>query len=286
MRKRTFDISKYLAMLPLFEALSPDELHDVAAGSKLRRPARGEVVFRAGDPCNEFYVIVTGQVKLYMLSPSGQEKVVEVMGPGQSFGEAIMFTEQPYFMNAQALTDGMLLSVSKETVLAEIVHDHKFALRMLAGLSRKMHGLVRDVEANALHTGRQRVIRYLLNEPALDSGDADDLHTVSLPASKATISSRLSLTPEYFSRVLHEFEAQGLIKVDGREIRILDARRMAEQEALVQGGGVGTNIVAGGYPVAERPSRARASIARAADGAESRAPGCTEDCLARSRMRR
>jgi CRP/FNR family transcriptional regulator, dissimilatory nitrate respiration regulator len=235
MEARAFDVPKYLSMLPLFNALSPDELRDVAAGSTLRRLTRGEVAFRAGDACNEFFVIVTGQVKLFMLAPSGQEKVVELMGAGQSFGEAIMFTDQPYFLNSQALTDSLLLSVSKQAVIAEIVRDHRFALRMLGGMSRKMHGLVRDVETYALHSGRQRVIRYLLGDQASGNRGAAELRTVSLPASKATISSRLSLTPEYFSRVLHELEAQGLIAIDGRDIRILDARRLAIHEVPAQG---------------------------------------------------
>ena len=174
MEARAFDVPKYLSMLPLFNALSPDELRDVATGSTLRRLTRGEVVFRAGDPCNEFFVIVTGQVKLFMLAPSGQEKVVELMGAGQSFGEAIMFTDQPYFLNSQALTDSLLLSVSKQAVIAEIVRDHRFALRMLGGMSRKMHGLVRDVETYALHSGRERVIRYLLRDQVLDNRDAAD----------------------------------------------------------------------------------------------------------------
>jgi Crp-like helix-turn-helix domain len=105
----------------------------------------------------------------------------------------------------------------------------------LGGMSRKMHGLVRDVETYALHSGRQRVIRYLLGDQASGNRGAAELRTVSLPASKATISSRLSLTPEYFSRVLHELEAQGLIAIDGRDIRILDARRLAIHEVPAQG---------------------------------------------------
>lgn len=228
MEARTFDVPKYLSLLPLFNDLSPDELRDVAAGSTLRRLARGEIVFRAGDPCSEFFVIVTGQVKLFILAPSGQEKVLELMSAGQSFAEAIMFTDRPYFLNAQALADSLLLSVGKQAVIAEIVRDHRFALRMLGGLSRRLHGLVRDVETYALHSGRQRVVRYLLRDCAPGCAQAC---TVALPASKATISSRLSLTPEYFSRVLHELEAEGLIEIDGRNIRILDAVRMTGQEA-------------------------------------------------------
>jgi CRP/FNR family transcriptional regulator, dissimilatory nitrate respiration regulator len=71
----------------------------------------------------------------------------------------------------------------------------------------------------------QRVIGYLLRDVDADNGDAPV--TVSLPVSKATIASRLSLTPEYFSRVLHELEAAGLVRIDKRDIHILDAQALA-----------------------------------------------------------
>jgi CRP-like cAMP-binding protein len=172
-------------------------------------------------------VVVTGQVKLFVLSPGGQEKVVELIGPGQSFGEAIMFTDRPYILGAQSLVDTLLLTVSKDAVIREIERDHRFALRMLAGLSRRMHGLVHDVEAYALHSGLQRVIGFLLRDQAVEDCDPAQMLTVSLPVSKATIASRLSLTPEYFSRVLHELEAHGLIEIDKRDIRIPDPKKLS-----------------------------------------------------------
>lgn len=225
---RPFDVPRYLSVLPLFNDLSPAELTHVAQGCVLRRMSRGEMVFRTGERCEEFHVVVTGQVKLFVLSQQGQEKVVELIGAGQSFGEAIMFTDRPYILSAQALTDTLLLTVSKKAVIDEIARDHRFALRMLAGLSRRMHGLIHDVEAYALHSGLQRVIGYLLREQAGESGEAGEVRTVSLPVSKATIASRLSLTPEYFSRVLHELESRGLIEIERREIRIVDAPGLAK----------------------------------------------------------
>ena len=227
MEARPFDVPRYLSVLPLFNDLSPDELREVADGCLLRRLARSDMVFRMGDVCNEFHVVVTGQVKLFVLSPAGQEKVVELIGPGQSFGEAIMFTNRPYILSAQSLADTLLLTVSKRAVLAEIERDHRFALRMLAGLARRLHGLVHDVEAYSLHSGLQRVIGFLLRDQALEDCEPGEVRTVSLPVSKATIASRLSLTPEYFSRVLHELEAHGLIEIDRRDIRILDAQRLS-----------------------------------------------------------
>jgi CRP-like cAMP-binding protein len=224
---KSFDLPRYLSVLPLFNDMSVPELHRVAEGCQLRRLGRGDTVFRVGQPCEEFHVTVMGQVKLYAISAAGQEKVIELVGPGNSFAEALMFTGRPYIINAQALTDTLLLTVGKAAVLAEIQNDARFALRMLAGISRRLHGLVHDVEAYALHSGLQRVIGYLLRDLDRADGEADAVLTVSLPVSKATIASRLSLTPEYFSRVLHELEAAGLIEIDKRDIRILDSRRLA-----------------------------------------------------------
>ena len=225
---RVFDIPRYLSRLPLFNDLSPPELDRLAAGCALRRFGRGEHVFLVGEPCREFHVCVIGQVKLYAASPNGSEKVIDIVGPGQSFAEALMFTDRPYIINAQALADCLLLSVKKQAVEGEIERDPRFALRMLAGISRRLHGLVHDVEAYALHSGVQRVIGYLLRDIATDR---DEPVTVSLPVSKATIASRLSLTPEYFSRVLHELEAAGLVHIDKRDIHILDAPALAAYQS-------------------------------------------------------
>lgn len=224
---RVFNLPRYLAVLPLFQEMNAAELERLAEGCSLRRLTRGEMVFRSGEPCDAFHVTVTGQVKLFALSPAGQEKVIELVGPGASFAEALMFTGKPYFINAQALTDTLLLTVGKQAVISEIERDSRFALRMLAGISRRLHGLVHDVEAYALHTGMQRVIGYLLRDQQAEDCVSGDVITVSLPVSKATIASRLSLTPEYFSRVLHELESAGLIEVDKRDIHILDPKRLA-----------------------------------------------------------
>lgn len=230
-----FDLPRYLSMLPLFQDMKAAELQRLAQGCRLRQLVRGDEVFHIGEPCTEFHVTVSGQVKLFAISPAGQEKIIEIVGPGNSFAEALMFTDKPYFINAQALTDTLLLSVSKRSVMVEIDSDSKFCMRMLAGLSRRLHGLVNDVQAYSLHSGVERVIGYLMRdmpEDVRNGADAalgaasDGEQRVLLPVSKAAIASRLSMTPEYFSRVLHELEGKGLIEMDKREIRIPDPSKL------------------------------------------------------------
>ncbi|MFZ2219757.1 MAG: Crp/Fnr family transcriptional regulator [Rhodoferax sp.] len=221
-----FNIPRFLAVLPLFSDLSPADLSRMALGCELRRLGRGDTVFHYGEPCEEFHVVVTGQVKLFALSQTGQEKVIELVGPGHSFAEALMFTSKPYILNAQALTSTLLLTVSKQAIVSEIERDPRFCMRMLAGISRRLHGLVQDIESGALQSGVQRVIGYLLREHEMSESANDETFTVALPVSKATIASRLSLTPEYFSKVLRELEEKGLIEMDKRDIRIVDALRL------------------------------------------------------------
>ncbi|MDR0478380.1 MAG: Crp/Fnr family transcriptional regulator [Burkholderiaceae bacterium] len=223
-----FDLPRYLAQLPLFHQLQSVELERMARGSQLRQLARGEDVFHIGDPCTEFHIVISGQIKLFGLSPQGREKIIEIVGPGSSFGEAIMFLDRPYHVNAQALVETLLLSVSCRVVISEIKSDPDFAMRMLAGLSHRLHSLTSDVQAYALQSGAERVIGYLLRGlPEMwPNGGPEKPVSITLPVSKAAIASRLSMTPEYFSRVLHELESQGLIVIDRREITIPDPSRL------------------------------------------------------------
>ena len=216
--RRVIDL---LAHAPIFRDLSHDELARIAAGTSELRAERARLLFQRGDPCNGFHLVVFGQVKLVVSTSAGAEKVVEIFGPGMTFGEALMFTDRPYPVSAVTLSDSLLLHVNKETLYRELERDPRLARRMLAGLSWRLHMLVKDVEALTLHSATQRVIGYLaLLEEGAGSG------RVTLPAQKSLVASRLNLTPEYFSRILHELAAAGLVRVEGREIEILDSARL------------------------------------------------------------
>jgi len=209
------NVQALLGNLPMFSEMSREEIDRVAAFTLACRVAKGEAVFHAGDPCTGVHIVVYGQVKLGFNSPQGGEKVVEIIGPGQSFGEALMFLEKPYIVFAHALHDTMLLHVARHCVFSELARDPAFSRKMLSGLSRRLHSLVKDVEAYSLRSSAERVIGYLLR-------DEDALAEVELSAGKSVVASRLNMTPEHFSRVLHELSAAGLIDVDGRTVHIRD----------------------------------------------------------------
>jgi CRP-like cAMP-binding protein len=214
----------FMSQLPMFNELAPADLDHLASRTTEMHVPRGEVIYRRGDDCCGFHTVVYGRVKLAFTSPQGAEKVVEIVGPGHTFGEALMFADQPHIVSAQALTDTMLLHVSKSAVLDEIDRTPQFARKMLAGLSKRLYGLLRDVEAYSLSSGTRRVIGYLLQETP-NNGEAVCLH-----ASKAVVASRLNLTPEHFSRILHDLVEHRMISMQGREITVLDLDRLRTYE--------------------------------------------------------
>lgn len=212
-------IENLLSRIPLFEGLSPEELSRMAKSTREVRVSKGGTLFHPGDPCNGFHVLVYGQIKLAISSPQGAEKVVEIIPPGQSFGEAIMLMDKSYFLFAQALSDSLVLHVSKAAIYEELENDHGFVRKMLAGMARRLHQLMNDVESYSLHSGTQRVIGYLMHA-LLDSQLSAENVVIELPVTKGVIASRLNLTQEHFSRILHELSSLGLIVVEGKRIRI------------------------------------------------------------------
>lgn len=208
-----------LARLALFSQLTPDQLDLVSAGIRQCRLARGAILFHAGDPCDAFYCVVSGQVKLALTAPDGAEKVLEIVSAGETFGEAVMFAGRPYPVSAVGLLPSVLLSVPAAGVLDLVAADPMFARRMLAGMAVRLHTMINDVESISLRSGTQRVVGLLLG---LAGDGVRPGAEVTLPAGKAVLASRLNLTPETFSRTLRDLSAASMIEVAGRCIILLD----------------------------------------------------------------
>lgn len=222
MDKTKIKVQTFLSRVPLFNSMRPAELDRIALGTTEVRAERGETIFQRGDPCVGFHVVLYGQVKLSFTSAQGAEKVIELVGPGHSFGEALMFMGSPYIVTAQAMVDTLLLHVSKPTIYREIQNDPDFACKMLAGLSQRMHGLMCDMESYSLRSGTQRVSAYLLKDQPEPLVPCE----LVLPVAKAVLASRLNLTPEHFSRIMADLSTQQMITFKGRRVTILDPARL------------------------------------------------------------
>ncbi len=228
MHNDKLDIAQILRRISLFQELSQEQIEQLAAQTREKRLHKGEMLFQKGDQPRGFYAIVYGQMKLAFPSAAGNEKVVEILGPQQSFGEAVMFMDRPYPVFAESLADTLLLHIARQAVFEMLEKDASFARRMLAGLALRLHGLIRDVESYSLRSSTQRVIGFLLQR-AGDEGAAHDVE-IDLPTSKQVIASRLNLTPETLSRIFHDLTAAKLITVHGKHVTVHDVKRLREYE--------------------------------------------------------
>ncbi|GAB1458888.1 Crp/Fnr family transcriptional regulator [Thauera sp.] len=220
------DIPSLLRRIPLFSELSEADIQLVARYTRERQVARGEVLFQRGDLPHGFYFVVSGQVKLAFSSSQGTEKVVEIIGAMQSFGEAVMFMNHPYPVFAEALSETVLVHVGQAVVSELIDQDSTFARKLLAGMAIRLHGLIQDVETYSLRSSTQRVIGYLLQV-----ADSDAPCEIALPTSKQVIASRLNLTPETLSRIFHDLSDAGLITVQGKRVSLHDPVRLSRYNA-------------------------------------------------------
>jgi CRP-like cAMP-binding protein len=219
--------------LPLLEAASafaliPNEaLRWIAGGCHTRTARRGQVLCKKGEPLTGFFVLVSGRVKLSLLSVDGAERVLDLVLPGRTFGEAAAFLDQPCPLHAEALMDSRLVFVDRDRVREAIARWPDVAHLMLAIVATRAQQLLSDLEACCLHSAAQRVAGLLLRDAVSDPLQPDAAR-VALPAAKTVIASSLNLSAETFSRELHALAHRGLIEVIRREIRIPSLLRLRD----------------------------------------------------------
>jgi len=216
-------IAEILSRQPLFRGLSDIELAQISAGCREFRVKKNEVLFHKGDMPEGMHVVVMGQMKLALPSSQGVEKIVHMCGPGATFGEAVVFLDKPYPVNAQAMTESLVLLVSKRVLLEAMDANNMLSRKMLASLSSRLHELLEDMESCTLRTSMQRVVCYLIQAAPADETATFEL---VLKSSKQNIASQLNLAPETFSRVLGHLSDKGLIRVKGRTITVVDRQQL------------------------------------------------------------
>jgi len=213
--------SALLARLPMFQHVARPQLAELARQALERQAAAGSVVARRGEVPPGLMIVRYGLVKLSLIGES--ERVLRLVGPGETFGEAAMFLGQPLPVDVSALADTALLVVPAAPLLALIERDPRFARALLASVCQRLQMLVMDFEATTLHGARERLAAYLDSLAPRDAAAA----SIQLPAPKSVIASRLGMTKETLSRLLRALIDEGLIEVSRRDISLLDRARLA-----------------------------------------------------------
>lgn len=209
-----------LHKIPLFSALDQEQLDSVLKSSKTVSLPAKSILFEKGTPATHFYFLKSGQVKLYCLSEEGDEKVIEIIHPSQTFAEAIMFMpKHMYPVSAEAIKKSELCGFEMKQFRDILENSKETCFRLLGTMGRQLHSKINDINNLTLHNATYRLVVYLLEQLP---ENAMALSSIHLGATKVVIASRLSIQPETFSRILLRMSKQGLIEVHGNDITLLD----------------------------------------------------------------
>lgn len=208
----------------LFTALSEAERERLLASAQTRRFAAGEHLFSHGDPAAQFFLLRSGSVKLYRLSPEGDEKIMRLIRPSETFAESILFMDPPrYPVHGEGVETGELIALDRDTFLAILEESFPTCRAVMAQLTLRIQSHWDEIETLALQNSRYRVVHYLLGlVPAAASGRV----TVTLPARKVLIAARVAVTPETLSRTLRTLSDERLIEVAEDVVTICDVAKL------------------------------------------------------------
>jgi CRP/FNR family transcriptional regulator len=211
------EIIDQIGGIPLFQGLPEKQLAELAHIIIERKYKHGEVIFSEGDEASGFFVLLSGRLKIFKLSPDGKEQILHFVESGDPFAEVAMFAGSKYPAHAEALKESRAMFFPRAVFEKLIKKDPALAMNMLAILSQRLKYFSRLVEDLSLKEVPQRLAAYLLYL----GGTGNNNLPVDLSISKGQLASLLGTIPETLSRILNKMATQGFIEVKGRTMNLL-----------------------------------------------------------------
>ncbi len=214
-----------MSRMAFFQNWPPEIVDRLASGTKLITAAKNERLASKGETLEHLYILVSGLVRLYIPLPNDMERVVALVSPGESLGEACLVLNETCPYHAVAGKDSHLLAIDAHIFRREVSRNQTLTQQTMEIIARRLLDNLRDTEICAQRSSVQRVAYFLIQQqPDQDS----TRYKFSLPARKQDIAAKLGLTQETFSRVLSFLQKQGLIHMVGAQIQVDDGQRLAE----------------------------------------------------------
>lgn len=209
--------------LRIFRDVAPASLGPLMKQCWVITAPRGTSIVQPGERLPGVFGLAYGSVKLSLRGLDGEERVLQLVSAGQTFGEAKSLLGRPARNEAIALADSKLVVIPAAAIFALMDRDPRFARTVALLLAERTLEMLAEVES-AMQRGAQRLASYLgaLAESPEGNGNGNGGTLVRLPVSKTLVAARLGVKKETLSRLLRQFAAEGVIEVSRREISILD----------------------------------------------------------------
>ncbi len=217
-----------LKQCPLFAGLKEEDLRKIKSISIPKKIVKKELIFAEGENAKGFYVILSGKVKLYKISPDGKEQILHIVSAPDAFAEAALFLEGTYPAYAEALSDGQLLFIPARDFTQMIERNPKLSINMIISLSHFLKKFTALIEELSLKEVSSRVAKYLLDLSLKAEREGKDPMWVELDMSKSQLASRLGTISETLSRTLGKLKNKEIIDVKKHRVKILNRKSLEE----------------------------------------------------------
>jgi CRP/FNR family transcriptional regulator len=220
--------TELLKRCPLFAGLKEEDLKRIRAVASLKQIGKREILFGEGEEAKGFYVILSGKVKLYKISPEGKEQILHIVSAPDAFAEAALFLEGRYPAFAEALADSQLLFFPKRNFIQLIEKNPQLSINMIVSLSHFLRRFASLIEELSLKEVSSRVAKYLIDLSLKSSKEGKNPREVDLDLSKNQLALKLGTISETLSRTLTKMKAKGMIDVKKNRIVILNQEALRE----------------------------------------------------------
>jgi len=214
-------ITQALRRVPLFASLAPEQLAHLARVARRRRYDRDEVIFYQGDPGDTFYVILSGQVKVSVSSPEGQEAILVMLDAGESFGELALLDDQPRSATIQANVPTEVIALRKDDFRRLIRQSPEIAIALLQVLTKRLRDTDQLVEDAAFLNVADRLAKKLLALAEAHGREMPHGIELTIQLTQQELAAMIGATRESVNKQLGAFRDRGILAIDRRRITIL-----------------------------------------------------------------
>lgn len=198
-----------------FKSLNEGILNDVMPLFREENYEAGENIFIEGDKSKGIYFVMRGAVKVYKSSKDGREQILKLIYAGDSFNDVTVFTSDINPASADAVTNVKLYLLSRENIIGLIYKHPEISLNIIKSMTEKLRYLTGRIEDLSLKHTQERIAKILL----LFEGKK---------LSQKIIADIAGTAREVVSRALKDFSSHGIIKIDKRDIIILDKKKLKD----------------------------------------------------------
>lgn len=224
------DLADWLQTILIFRGFSRSQVLRLCQIVQPQTWQKDELIFKQGSPATGFFVVKTGRVKVFKVSPMGKEQILNIFEPGDNFAEVAALDGQPFPASAAALERVELIFFPRQIFLELLRQDPDIAINMLISLSQHSRHLVSVIEDLSFKDVPGRLAGYLLNLSDASSQKSSDrsqfINLVTLDITKTQLAAALGTIPATLSRAFYRLSSEGIIAVNGSQIEVVDRDRL------------------------------------------------------------